>query len=232
MTAVRAMARRVPRAFRYRLYSPANCSVVLRRDLTQKLEPAPAQIPITVRPADDADLPRILAAVSELTGSERAGRERFLALGIGTCYVAVTDADEICYMQWLAGPEDNDLLRAHTHLPLLEPGEALLENAFTPTGFRGRGIMASAMAQIAARASERGARWVLTVVAEDNIASIKGCRRAGFDPYLRTGDQWRLLRRHIRYTDVPSGEIAIEAVASGDRSTGAANGPLVSRRTR
>src|SRR5919201_2896269 len=104
MTAVREVAGRVPHALRHRLYSPPKRSVVLRRDLTRKLDAPAAQIPITVRPAQEADAVRILEAISELTGSERAGRERFLRSGIGTCYVGVTEADEICYMQWLVRP--------------------------------------------------------------------------------------------------------------------------------
>jgi RimJ/RimL family protein N-acetyltransferase len=44
--------------------------------------------------------------------------------------------------------------------------------------------MAAAMAQIAERARDFGARKVLTFVATDNIASLKGCQRAGFHPHL------------------------------------------------
>ncbi len=62
--------------------------------------------------------------------------------------------------------------------------EALLENAYTPVNYRGMGIMAAAMALIAERAAEFDARYVLTFVGVDNIASLKGCERAGFLPYL------------------------------------------------
>ena len=44
--------------------------------------------------------------------------------------------------------------------------------------------MSAAMALIAGRAAGIGARHVLTVVGLDDIASLKGCRRAGFDPLL------------------------------------------------
>ena len=44
--------------------------------------------------------------------------------------------------------------------------------------------MASAMAQIAARAADGGVRWVVTFVDEANTPSLKGCERAGFAPYL------------------------------------------------
>jgi RimJ/RimL family protein N-acetyltransferase len=67
---------------------------------------------------------------------------------------------------------------------MLRDSEALLENAFTPAAFRGQGIMSAAMAQIATQASQMGARWVLTVVSELNLGSIRGCIRAGFRPHL------------------------------------------------
>jgi RimJ/RimL family protein N-acetyltransferase len=175
------------------------------RDLEAPLEPPRAKIPIAVRPATAEDAPAILERISELTGYDRINRELFLGVGIGTCYVAVTQWDEVCYMQWLIAPEHNALLAEHTHLPTLKNSEALLENAFTPTAFRGQGIMSAAMAQIAARASELGARWVLTVVSEPNLASIKGCIRAGFQPHMLKQDRWRMLRHQVSYTALPQG---------------------------
>jgi hypothetical protein len=173
------------------------------RDLEAPLQAPRAKIPIAVRPATRDDAAAILERISELAGYDRSNRELFLRMGIGTCYVAVTERDELCYMQWLIGREHNLLLAEHTHLPTLEHSEALLENAFTPAGFRGQGIMSAAMAQIAAEASKLGARWVLTVVSELNLASIKGCVRAGFQPHMLKMDRWRLLRHQIRYTGVP-----------------------------
>jgi hypothetical protein len=40
------------------------------------------------------------------------------------------------------------------------------------------------MALIAERAAELGARHVLTFVDEGNVASLKGCQRAGFHPHM------------------------------------------------
>jgi hypothetical protein len=177
----------------------------MRRDLEAPLQAPRARIPIAVRPATRDDVAGIRALVSELDGYDRSNRELFLRVGLGSCYVAVTERAEVCYMQWLIGPEHNPLLEAHTHLPTLKHGEALLENAFTPTAFRGQGIMSAGMAEIAAQAAQLGARWVLTVVSELNLASIKGCTRAGFAPYMLKTDRWRLLRREIRYGSLPAG---------------------------
>ena len=65
----------------------------------------------------------------------------------------------------------NPLIRTLSGFPNLEPDEALLENAFTPVAYRGHGIMSAAMALIAERAADIGARNVLTFVGTDNIAS-------------------------------------------------------------
>jgi GNAT superfamily N-acetyltransferase len=199
----RYMPHRLAGAVGRRLYSPASRSVVLRRDLDRPLASPQARTPITVRPVTAADRARVSALLSELSGYERSTRERFLELGIGTCYVAVNEDAAICYLQWLVAPEHNDLLASHTNLPTLHDHEALLENAFTPVAYRGQGIMAAAMAQIATRGIELGARWALTVVREDNLPSLKGCVRAGFEPYMLKLDGWRLLRHEIRYTRLP-----------------------------
>src|SRR2546422_11047011 len=74
------------------------------------------------------------------------------------------------------------------------------------TLFRSQGIMSSAMAQIAERAREFGARWVVTFVDEVNVASLKGCERAGFAPYVRRTERYRLFRRMVTF--VPLREAA------------------------
>jgi GNAT superfamily N-acetyltransferase len=85
--------------------------------------------------------------------------------------------------------------------------EALLEGAHTPVAYRGKGIMAEAMALIAERARDFGARYVLTFVEHDNVASLKGCKKAGFAPHLIRHDQvflFHLLRR-LRFEPFPTG---------------------------
>jgi RimJ/RimL family protein N-acetyltransferase len=76
------------------------------------------------------------------------------------------------------------VIRRLACFPALGHDEALLEGAYTPPQHRGLGIMSAAMAMIAERADELGARHVLTFVGEDNIPSLKGCRRAGFHPHM------------------------------------------------
>ena len=123
----------------------------------------------------------------------RGIRLRMVKAGLPTCYVAVTDGDQPCYVQWLIGPESNRQVQEifGPRFPTLQPGEMLLEGAFTLEAWRGKGIMAAAMAQIAEKAVDHDARWVITLVGEGNVPSLKGCKKAGFQPYLARTDRWR-----------------------------------------
>lgn len=95
-----------------------------------------------------------------------------LDAGVGTCFIAATDDDKPCYMQWLITSRDNDKPNSHFSglFPKLPPNEALLEGAFTPEAFRGKRIMQAAMAQIAEKGAAVGAQYVITFVDFDNIA--------------------------------------------------------------
>ena len=159
----------------------------LRRDLRSPIEAPKAKIPISVRPMQPADLQHLLA-MDDANQAERleiARRRAFVDRYPNGCFVAVDERSSTpCYMQWLIGASDNHLVRRMGGFPELQPDEALLENAFTPSKYRGQGIMSEAMALIAERGSGFGANYVLTFVELGNIASLKGCQRAGFFPHL------------------------------------------------
>jgi GNAT superfamily N-acetyltransferase len=159
----------------------------LRRDLSQPLETPRARIPVSVRPARPEDLPIVLpeSGIDDAEKPEIADRYALLAKAGMCAYVAVDErTDTPCYIQWLLGPSQNDVIRKLECFPVLADDEALLEGAYTPPRHRGLGVMSVAMAMIAERAADIDARYVLTFVAEDNIASLKGCQRAGFQPHL------------------------------------------------
>ncbi len=67
--------------------------------------------------------------------------------------------------------------------------------------------MPAAMAVIAERAVELDARYVITFVHRDNVASLKGCERAGFAPYL--------IRRRTGYCFNLIQSVQFEALANG-----------------
>src|SRR5258708_31525036 len=74
--------------------------------------------------------------------------------------------------------------------------------------------MACAMAQIAERARPLGVRWVITFVDETSVPSLKGCAKAGFVPYVRRLESFRLFRRRISFVPI----IMKEAGAPGPLS--------------
>ena len=159
----------------------------LCRDLNLPLEKPNAKIPIEVRPLQEYDVPKLLPLLT-LSGAERreaAVRRSFIAKGARRGFIAIDERSGTpCYVQWLFGPEDNAFIARMGGFPLLQEDEALLENAYTLPAYRGLGVMSAAMARIADQASVIGARYVLTFVGHDNIASLKGCQRAGFHPIM------------------------------------------------
>lgn len=186
----------------------------LRRDLTVPIERPSAKIAISVREMRQEDLDILLpsdtSAFSEQDRLEIVWRKRFAEdVGSNGCYVAIDGRDgSPCYMQWLLAPSQNEIIGRLGGFPLLEKGEALLENAYTPPTHRGLGIMSAAMALIAERGEDVNARYVITFVGDDNIASLKGCRRAGFAPYMlhiRQDYLFGIIRRN-RFEPLPEND--------------------------
>jgi RimJ/RimL family protein N-acetyltransferase len=74
--------------------------------------------------------------------------------------------------------------------------ECLFEFAYTFEAFRGLGVMGAALAEIIAQLIKEhpALQWGYTYVLDDNIASLKGCRNAGFRPYMERREHWRALK--------------------------------------
>ncbi len=167
----------------------------LRRDLKAEIAAPKARIPISVRELTFSDVP-ILFPRDEISlprneQKELDVRRAHLNAGIPTCYVAVDQqSGRACYFQWLMTDRDNEAIQRHFEgrFPLIARDEALLENAYTPVEYRGKGIMPAAMSMIAEKAIPLGKRYAITFVEHDNVPSLKGCRRAGFEPYLARHD--------------------------------------------
>lgn len=184
----------------------------LRRDLQNKFPIPKAKIEITIRQLKDEDLAGLLDETLQDSAEQRvvSDQQGIIKAGIPGCHVAVAnDSQEPCYMQWLISSEYNNLLEAHFQgiLPPLKESEALLEGAYTPPAFRGLGIMPVAMAKISEQAAVLQARWVITFVGVDNIPSLKGCRRAGFEPYILRRDRWFLFRRTVSFQAIPDKQL-------------------------
>jgi GNAT superfamily N-acetyltransferase len=195
----------------YRVYSDST-SLGLRRDLAIPFTGPAAKIPITVRPLATTDDLSALDPAPGLNADERLWRLaqlRLLRSGLPVCHVAIAPDGKPCYMQWVIPSAENARLRAvfGNLYPSLASDEALLEGAYTPEAYRGKGIMGAAMTQVAERAAEFGARWVITFVEETNQASLKGCIRAGFAPYLRRRERFRLFYRRVTFDLLPPSRV-------------------------
>jgi hypothetical protein len=202
--------RRLIRAARLRIHSDYVC-LGLRRDTSIPYSAPPAAIPITVRPLAPGDDLSLLDAVTPgLSGDvayTRLGVARLLQSGISTCFVAVGPDGKPCHLQWLITAKDNAKLRAEFGdlFPALEPDQAMIEGAYTPEAYQRLGVMAEATARVASHAPALGARWVIGFTEERNHPSLKAAKRAGFRPYLRRVESWRLFRRRISFTPLPEG---------------------------
>lgn len=164
----------------------------LRRDLQIPLVAPKAKIPLSIRELREGDLPALFpddrSSLSRKEKVELRTRRAHYEAAMQTCYVAIDDNNSTpCYFQWLMGPEENNKIQSFfpdKWFPVLKDDEALLENAYTPPAYRGKGVMSAAMALIAERAALLGRRYVVTFVASDNIPSLRGCKNAGFSPYM------------------------------------------------
>ena len=185
-------------------------AIGFRRDLGEPFTAPAANLPIRIVELASDALPAMLdpqlQQASKLDVLECASRRALWARHFGRCFLALAPDDRPCFLQWLFHHEDAARLRDHfgDSFPALEPDEALLEGAYTPAEFRGQRIMPAAMALIAERAAERGARYVHTFVGIDNMASLKGCVRAGFPPHQWRDQRLRLFTRKTAFGPLPA----------------------------
>jgi GNAT superfamily N-acetyltransferase len=225
LVAKRGEIKEIAEEARQRFYSHSS-SLILRRDLSIPLERPAAKLPITVRPIRDADVAEII--------KQRPRRYPVLRANIPTCYVAESNEGALCYTQWLIGADEQGKLAPYFKGQLYElrPDEVLLEFAYTFEKFRGQGVMAAAMAAIAEQAIPLGARWAITYVKDDNVASLKGCAKAGFRPYMVREERWRFARLHQTFRLLPAGtkysfESELPSKTASDREAEAARADAI-----
>jgi hypothetical protein len=158
----------------------------------------PAKIPIEMQPVGA----RTFRGFSdELSRSDAANypkallRTWYCRAGVETLYVARDGVNPV-YAQWLASPKQQRGIPWFLpgRFPALRPGELLLEGAYTFVDYRRLGLMRDGMAQLLRFALETDASAVVTYVAVDNIASLRGCADAGFVPHRLRVSTRRLLR--------------------------------------
>jgi RimJ/RimL family protein N-acetyltransferase len=177
--------RAVARAGARRLWSSTR-ALGLRAALDDVPEPRPAAVPVTMEETATESFSGFDDEVAQAGPADRVevlGRLRFRRAGVTTLYVASDDAGRPIYAQWLVTSGDQDRLHAVTGgtFPRLGEGEALVEGAYTFTAYRKQGAMADGMAQLLRIARDGGARSAITYVSDDNVPSLRGCARVGFD---------------------------------------------------
>ena len=195
---------------RFRLYSVVQ-GYGLVRDLREPFQTPSPKIPITVRPLREKDIPiifkRPVSGIKSEDFVERKRRMHLLKTNIGTCYVALTQEDRPCYVQWRLTSDQNEMIRAFFGgwYPPIKEDEMILEYAFTLESYRSLGVMSCAMSQIAETGIDVGIRWAWTFVDTDNIPSLKGCVRAGFQPAIIRREKWWLFGRKVIFESLPEG---------------------------
>ncbi len=190
---------------RKRLWSQS-ISLGLQRDLSMNFETPDAKIKINVRPLKNEDVVDLLDLSAHNTVDPRtiSNQLGIVKANIPTCYVAETTNGRPVYMQWLIQHHDSKKMRAYfkESFPEINESEALLEGAFTHPAYRGLQIMPMTMSTICEKAAILNVRRVNTFVDITNIASLKGCSRAGFYPYLIREDRWIFFKRSISFHPV------------------------------
>lgn len=162
----------------------------LRRDLSKPVKPPSADLSLHIRPLTPDDIEPLFGhRHGDITPEETIeirDRMRHIEADIPTCYVAVDETSGLpCFCQWLMGPDQNDAIQSKLWgLPVLKPHEALLEHTYVPPAYRGRKISSAATFLLSEKARELGNEHALILVPDSNLASLRSCRRAGFDIFM------------------------------------------------
>lgn len=173
----------------------------LKRDISSAHLAPDANFPLHIRPLRADDVATLLQLPVDADAADETAvgvRRRMINADLPGCWVAAAvEDDRPCYMQFLFDHHSNAALLKFFggDFPPLAPDTALLEAAYTPPHERGQRVMAAGMCRIAEKAEGLGVRYVVTFVGDDNLASLKGCERAGFVPYLTRTVVFRRLRR-------------------------------------
>jgi hypothetical protein len=191
-------------------------SIALHRDMNLPFAHAPAKIPLVVRqlrPDDD------LSCVAEVPGldrreSEQRRDQRWLLDGVSrgdipAPWVAIDPDGKVCFMTWLLTAPDNARVQAWWRgwLPELEPDEALFEGPYTAASHRGLKIMLDAGNQVVEAAKrDYGIRWVVGIIGEENVPSLKVAEQGAFLPFAKREERWFLFRRRIRFLPLSEGD--------------------------
>ena len=121
-----------------------------------------------------------LSKLNELRKGQTLPRDFYYdkILNVKTCYLVFVES-EIAYIHWVFFKGDN------SRFLILSDSVAELNYNTTMQYFRGHRLSAMMMAYISKDLKESGYRKVMGVIHEENIASIKCIKQAGFKEITR-----------------------------------------------
>jgi hypothetical protein len=199
----------VLREIRRRIYCD-EAFTMYQFDLTKAFAMPVPCIPLTVRPLEDKDIPKLLAFDESDIDSQdlRCRLERLMLIkaDIPRCYVGVTSNDDPCVMCWLMDHEANDRIQSYFKggLLRLQPGEVLCENIFTHKSYRNMQLMQYLTFQLFEIASRSGAHKAFAYIHSNNTVSMNAARSIGWEPCGVKKVRWRCFRRRIEWSSLPN----------------------------
>jgi RimJ/RimL family protein N-acetyltransferase len=209
----------------------------LRCDLCALGATTPADVPVSMVACRAGAFDGFRDALATARGGDYLDvrvRQGLCDLGIETLHVARSADGAPMFVQWCISREQQRPLSAANpgYFRELASGQVLFEAGYTFPAFRRMGVMTDGLGQVLRFAAEAGAETVFTYVVADNLASLRGCGRAGFALDHVRVDRWRMgVRRSWFEPPGPSDQKAWRAVRAmpPSRSPRAALGvpPLV-----
>lgn len=187
------------------IYSKA-VFVGLEKDLKKENPHVACKISFRLHRASEMDIDEVIVKAKAEAGDdvhELIQRKWFWDSGFRECYISRTENDnDLCYLQWLVSRADAEAINNGFtgRLPGLRDDEILIENAYTFRQYRGKMIYPAVMTQLAAQARDRGFKRMLVYVREDNMASLRGCDRAGFQAFERVPERKLLFHSHRKHS--------------------------------
>lgn len=213
----------IAQAVARRLHSEA-IFLGLRCDLTALPPHVPAALELTVSTPEVETFTAFDQAADDPQPRELGElrlRQRLCEGGVRTLYAATSPGRGTVYTQWCIAPGDQHLIDAvlPDHFVRLQPGEVLLEGAYTFPQARRAGVMGDVMWQLLDTARASGASSAYTYVEAHNAASLRGCAAVGFQPHHERHERWRLGRWHATFAPLDErGETAWATAVAPRRS--------------
>ncbi len=143
----------------------------------------------TLQRASQLDMHELVSETcseSKNSTHELLSRSWFFQRGFHDCYVGRTsDARRLCFIGWLVSIADSKALKDgfEGRMPCLGEREVLLENCYTFEQFRGKGVMPSAVNELAGIARKRGFQRLITYVRKDNRASLRAFQKLQYERF-------------------------------------------------